>query len=163
MSAAVLLALPLTLRETDVEAEPDRLPVWLSLDDGVAELLEEGVPLPLKLPVAEELLLPVPVLREVGMSVLLELGVPVMLTLPVPLRVLELEVDPEVVLEEDTELVEDKLQVADAELDEVAVAREDEEGVCAGEALRRLAMLRPRKVMEERAASASPASHSVDS
>ena len=35
-------------------------------------------------------------------------------------------------------------------------------GVGAGEALRRVAMLRPRKVMAERVASESPASHSVD-
>ena len=34
---------------------------------------------------------------------------------------------------------------------------------CAGDALKRVAMLRPRKVMAEKAASASPASHSVDS
>lgn len=100
--------------------------------------------MPLKLPVAEELLLPVPVLEEVGVSVLLELGVPVLLTLPVSLRLLELEVEPVPVLKEDTELVADKLLVADAELDGVAVAGEDEEGVCAEEALRRLAMLRPR-------------------
>ena len=110
----------------------------------MAVLLEEGVRLPLKLPVAEELQLPVPVLEEVGVSVLLELGVPVLLTLPVPLRLLVLEVEPVPVLEEDIELVEDKLPVADAELDEVAVALEDGEGVCTGEALRRLAMLRPR-------------------
>ena len=39
----------------------------------------------------------------------------------------------------------------------------DSEGVGAGVALRRLAMLRPRKVMEDTAASASPDSHRVDS
>jgi hypothetical protein len=126
-------------------------------------LLEEDVLLPLKLPVAEELLLAVPVLEKVGVLVLLELSVPVLLTIPVPLKVLELEAELVFVLEGDAMLVADKLPVADAELDGVTVAGEDEEGVCAGEALRRLAMLRPRKVMEERAASASPASHSVDS
>jgi hypothetical protein len=51
-------------------------------------------------------------------------------------------------------LVGNELPVADAELD-------GESDVL--DALRRLAMLRPRKVMEERAASASPASHRVDS
>ena len=38
-----------------------------------------------------------------------------------------------------------------------------DDNVGAGDALRRLAMLRPRYVMEDTAASASPASHSVDS
>ena len=47
------------------------------------------------------------------------------------------------------------------ELEEVPEGDEDKVGD--GEALRRLAMLRPRKVMEDTAASASPASHSVDS
>jgi len=45
----------------------------------------------------------------------------------------------------------------------VALALLDEDGVGAGDALRRLAMLRPRYVMDDMAASASPASHSVDS
>ena len=47
------------------------------------------------------------------------------------------------------------------ELEEVPEGDEDKVGD--GEALRRLATLRPRKVMAERVASASPASHSVDS
>ena len=45
----------------------------------------------------------------------------------------------------------------------VALTLLDEDGVGAGDALRRLAMLRPRKVMDDTAASASPDSHSVDS
>ena len=45
----------------------------------------------------------------------------------------------------------------------VALALLDDGGVGEGEALRRLAMLRPRKVIEDTAASASPASHRVDS
>ena len=45
----------------------------------------------------------------------------------------------------------------------VVLALLDDDGVGAGDALRRLAMLRPRKVMEDTAASASPDSHSVDS
>ena len=45
----------------------------------------------------------------------------------------------------------------------VALALLDDDNVDAGDALRRLAMLRPRKVMDDTAASASPASHSVDS
>ena len=45
----------------------------------------------------------------------------------------------------------------------VVLALLDDNNVGDCEALRRLAMLRPRKVMEDTAASASPASHSVDS
>ena len=79
MSVAVLLALPLPLRETDVEAELVRLPVWLLLDDGVPVLLTEGVI----------------VLVELGVFVLLVLSVLVLLALPVPLRVAELEAEPD--------------------------------------------------------------------
>ena len=43
----------------------------------------------------------------------------------------------------------------------IALALLDDEDVGDGEALRRLAMLRPRYVMDDTAASASPASHSV--
>ena len=57
--------------------------------------------------------------------------------------------------------------VPESELVLVALALLDEDGVGAGVVLRvawrRLAMLRPRKVMDDTAASASPASHSVDS
>ena len=73
------------------------------------------------------------------------------------------------------ELGED-VPVVDEELDDVAALDElndvtalvmlalpDGNCVGAGDALRRLAMLRPRKVMEDTAASASPDSHSVDS
>ena len=45
----------------------------------------------------------------------------------------------------------------------VALALLEDDDVGEGEVLRRLAMLRPRKVMDDTAASASPASHSVDS
>ena len=45
----------------------------------------------------------------------------------------------------------------------VVLALTDDDDVGDGEALRRLAMLRPRKVMDDTAASASPASHRVDS
>ena len=45
----------------------------------------------------------------------------------------------------------------------VVLALLDEVDVGDGEALRKLAMLRPRYVMDDTAASASPDSHSVDS
>ena len=62
------------------------------------------------------------------------------------------EEEPVVVAELDGVLVE---------LDGVVLMEEMGDG--ADEALLRLAMLRPRKVMDDTAASASPASHSVDS
>ena len=79
LGVLVLLALLVPLRETDGEAEPVRLPVWLLLDDGVPVLLTEGVI----------------VLVELGVFVLLVLSVLVLLALPVPLRVAELEAEPD--------------------------------------------------------------------
>ena len=67
----------------------------------------------------------------------------------------------EPVLEEDAVWLGEGRPVVLAVFDELMLKKEAVVGV--GEALRRVAMLRPRKVMAERVASASPASHSVNS
>ena len=104
-----------------------------------------------------------------------ELGVPLRLGEGVLVYVPDGEVEAELVPDGEGVRDDDGVPVAEAELvavvelEEVleAVAERDAADVALaegdGEALRRLAMLRPRYVMEDTAASASPASHSVDS
>ena len=114
---------------------------------------------PLRVPLAE----PVPLLD----------GVPV--ELPVPLRV---PLEEAVPLAEPVPLLDgvpvelrvpvcDGVALPDIVLAQLGVSVDAAfgEGIaeCAGEVRRRLAMLRPRKVMDDTATSASPRSHSVDS
>ena len=170
------------------EGEAVWLPVSVCmLKEGVPEILTEAVLL--ELPIVVGLLLDELVVLELAALVLLELGAIVLLelrvlvllelgvlvlllvelsvleqlALAVPLPVSELEAEPVPVLEKKLVLVSDELLMAEAELDGNDVVLDEGKRVCVGDALRRLAMLRPRKVMEERAASASPTSHRVDS
>ena len=144
------------------------------LKEGVPQLLEEAVLLQLPVVVGrlltvlvlgEHVLLVLGELKLLGLGelvLLLVLGTPVLAALLIPLNVPELEVKPVMGSELRLSFVADRLPVADAELDGDNVMLKEDEVVCVGDALRRLAMLRPRTVMEERVASASPASHSVE-
>lgn len=150
-------ALALTVSDCVDEVVPDELPVNESVP--VAELEEELV----LVTELDELPVTVPVLELdeelLGVLVPLTLGVPDWLMVS---AALELSVASVVAkLEGDAVWLEEEVPVALVEPEGLIL--EVEAGVSAGEALRRVAMLRPRKVMAEMVASASPASHSVDS
>ena len=127
----------------------------------VCEEVDVGVPVPDcdddGVPVIEEVLVEEPVCEGEGEGV--PVGEPVVLGEGVPVSVPVVEALP------DELLVALVVALLEGEPVPVLVCEGVDGGVREGEedALRRDAMLRPRKVMAERAASASPASHSVDS
>ena len=133
------LGVPLLLDQGAAELEPEQVPelepegVFVLAPEAVDELELEGV-------AAEE-----SVLVLAGEGELEHEGVPV--------------VEAELVGVVELEAV----WAALLDVEAAGVVLPEGVAVGAGEALRRLAMLRPRKVMEETAASAPPRSHSVDS
>ena len=155
------------LRKVDGLVEEDReellLPVPLALELPVPVALALAVPGTLELPVPVMLALAVPdcvdervpATDELPVAVALDKGVPVAELGEVP----DMEEAP-VCMEEVVLLTElEGLPIVLVELEGLTLV--EEAGVGADEALRRVAMLRPWKVMAERVASASPASHSV--
>ena len=152
VALALLVSVALAL------AEHDSVDKALPEEVAVAKLDKELV-----LVTVEVLPVPVPVIKQdeelLNVSVPLALGVPVWSLVS---EALGLDVTSAVTVEkEDAIWLRKVLSVMLIEREELTLAVEV--GAGDGDVLRRVAMLRPRKVMAERDASASPISHSVDS
>ena len=148
-------------------AVPVLVELLVGLEDDVAEVvtLEDIDEVGVRVAESEEVAVPESVAELLGEAVaggdVVLLGVAVAELLEVPVRLDELLGVP-VLVAVGVPVVDDEL-VADGVPEPVQVTLLEAVDDGDEEALRMDAMLRPRKVMEDMAASASPASHSIDS